>query len=305
MKFVNFFCKWFLIFFIGSIIAFGVVRLMSGDPVMMVLSEKNLPATEENINYLKKEFGLDKPLITQYFDWITDFIKGDWGKSFMTDVNLKPEIIRRAPTSLLLGFLGLLYASILAFCLGYLSSLKDGFFDRLTRALALFTQTVPVFILIILFVYFFGVKYKFIKFFRSGSVASLAVGVFFVGLPLIGPMSRTVRIYFLDVIKKPFFRFYIERGYSKEKALLKYCYHEPLQGLFGLLISQSAYVIGASSVVEFALSIQGLSAFLIESIAHRDYLIIQTYIMMIIIWMFFVHLIFNLFSSHFIKRGND
>ena len=158
MKFVNFFCKWFLIFFIGSIIAFGVVRLMSGDPVMMVLSEKNLPATEENINYLKKEFGLDKPLITQYFDWITDFIKGDWGKSFMTDVNLKPEIIRRAPTSLLLGFLGLLYASILAFCLGYLSSLKDGFFDRLTRALALFTQTVPVFILIILFVYFFGVN---------------------------------------------------------------------------------------------------------------------------------------------------
>lgn len=114
MKFVNFFCKWFLIFFIGSIIAFGVVRLMSGDPVMMVLSEKNLPATEENINYLKKEFGLDKPLITQYFDWITDFIKGDWGKSFMTGVNLKPEIIRRAPTSLLLGFLGLLYASILA-----------------------------------------------------------------------------------------------------------------------------------------------------------------------------------------------
>ena len=147
-------------------------------------------------------------------------------------------------------------------------------------------------------------KYRFIRFFKTGSIASLAVGTFFVGLPLIGPMSRTVRIYFLEVMKKPFFRFYIERGYKREKALLKYCYHEPLQGLSGLLISQSAYVIGASSVVEFALSIQGLSTFLIESIAHRDYLIIQTYIMMIIIWMFFVHLIFSVFSKFVIKRGS-
>lgn len=304
MKVINFFCKWFLIFFVGSLIAFGIVRLMSGDPVMMALSERNLPATEENVNYLKKEFGLDKPLVSQYLDWIGDFIKGDWGKSYMTGVNLKPEILRRAPVSLLLGLLGLVYASILAFWLGYLASLKRGFFDKLTRALALFTQTVPVFILIILFVYFFGVKYRFIKFFKSGSIASLAVGVFFVGLPLIGPMSRTVRIYFLEVMKKPFFSFYIERGYKRERALLKYCYHEPLQGLTGLLISQSAYVIGASSVVEFALSIQGLSALLIESIAHRDYLIIQTYIMMIIIWMFFVHLIFTVFSKVFIRRGS-
>lgn len=304
MKVINFFCKWFLIFFVGSLIAFGIVRLMSGDPVMMALSERNLPATEENVNYLKKEFGLDKPLISQYLDWIGDFIKGDWGKSYMTGVNLKPEILRRAPVSLLLGLLGLVYASILAFWLGYLASLKRRFFDKLTRALALFTQTVPVFILIILFVYFFGVKYRFIKFFKSGSIASLAVGVFFVGLPLIGPMSRTVRIYFLEVMKKPFFNFYLERGYKRERALLKYCYHEPLQGLTGLLISQSAYVIGASSVVEFALSIQGLSALLIESIAHRDYLIIQTYIMMIIIWMFFVHLIFTVFSKVFIRRGS-
>lgn len=305
MKYLNFFCKWLLIFFIGSIIDFGVVRLMSGDPVMMILSERNLPATEENINYLKKDFGLDKPLVAQYFDWIGDFVKGNWGKSFMTGVDLKPEILRRAPTSLMLGFFGLLYASILAFWLGYLANLKNGFFDKFTRGLALFTQTVPVFILIILFIYFLGVKYKFIKFFSGNSFATLAVGTFFVGLPLIGPMARTVRIYFLDVIDKPFYRFYIERGYDRKKALLKYCYHEPLQGLFGLLISQSAYVIGASSVVEFALSIQGLSTFLIESISHRDYLIIQTYIMMIIIWMFFVHLIFNLFSNHFIKRGND
>lgn len=304
MKVINFFFKWLLIFIVGSLIAFGIVRLMSGDPVMMALSERNLPATEENISYLKKEFGLDKSLSMQYFEWISDFIKGDWGKSYMTDVDLKPEILRRAPVSLMLGLLGLIYASILAFWLGYLSSLKDGFFDKFTRALALFTQTVPVFILIVLFVYFFGVKYRFIRFFKTGSIASLAVGTFFVGLPLIGPMSRTVRIYFLEVMKKPFFRFYIERGYKREKALLKYCYHEPLQGLSGLLISQSAYVIGASSVVEFALSIQGLSTFLIESIAHRDYLIIQTYIMMIIIWMFFVHLIFSVFSKFVIKRGN-
>ena len=148
MKYLNFLCKWLLIFFIGSIIAFGVVRLMSGDPVMMILSERNLPATEENINYLKKEFGLDKPLVAQYFDWINDFVKGNWGKSFMTGVDLKPEILRRAPTSLMLGFFGLLYASILAFWLGYLASLKNGFFDKFTRGLALFTQTVPVLSLI-------------------------------------------------------------------------------------------------------------------------------------------------------------
>ena len=128
MKVINFFCKWLLIFIVGSLIAFGIVRLMSGDPVMMALSERNLPATEENISYLKKEFGLDKSLSMQYFEWISDFIKGDWGKSYMTDVDLKPEILRRAPVSLMLGLLGLIYASILAFWLGYLSSLKDGFF---------------------------------------------------------------------------------------------------------------------------------------------------------------------------------
>lgn len=243
--------------------------------------------------------------MAQYLEWITGFIKGDWGKSYMAGVDLKPEILRRLPISFTLGFGGLVYASILAFFLGFLAAIKDGFFNRFTRALALISQTIPVFILIILFVYFFGVKYKFIKFFSSQSLAVTLVGTFFVGFPLIGPMARTVRIYFLDVMKKPYYRFYVERGYPREKALLRYCYHEPLQGLFGLVISQAAYVIGASTVVEFALSIQGISTLLIESISHRDYLITQTYIMMIIIWMFFIHTIFNLFQSTFIKRGGS
>ena len=288
MKYVNFFLKWLIIFVVGSLVAFGIVRLMSGDPVQMFLSVNNINPSPENIAYAKKQLGLDQSLMTQYLDWIMGFIKGDWGKSYMAGVDLKPEILRRLPISFTLGFGGLVYASILAFFLGFLAAIKDGFFNRFTRALALISQTIPVFILIILFVYFFGVKYKFIKFFSSQSLAVTLVGTFFV-----------------DVMKKPYYRFYVERGYPREKALLRYCYHEPLQGLFGLVISQAAYVIGASSVVEFALSIQGISTLLIESISHRDYLITQTYIMMIIIWMFFIHSIFNLFQSTFIKRGGS
>lgn len=305
MKYLNFLTKWILIFIIGSFIAFGTTRLMSGNPVEMMLSLNELAPTPENISYVEKEFGLDRPLSEQYLTWIKDFLKGNWGNSFMTGVDLKPEIMRRAPISFALGLGGLLYASILAFFLGYLASLKDGFFNKLTKGLTLLTQTLPIFMLILLFVYFFGVKYQFIRFFSQQSTGVILIGIFFVGLPLIGPMSRTVRIYFLDVMEQSFFHFYIERGYDKSKALLKYCYHEPLQGLFGLVISQAAYVIGASSVVEFALSIQGISTLLIDSISHRDYLITQTYIMIIILWMFFIHLLFTVFQNQFIKRGGS
>lgn len=298
--------KWLGIMFILSVITFLIVRFIPVSPVDMLLQHYNLPLTEENRKLLTSYYKLDQSLFKQYIVWIKDFLKGNWGISFITKLPVKEEMLRRLPYSLIIGLGSLFLSIILSFFLGYLAAIKEkGFFDKMTRTISILTLSIPSFIIAIFIIYYFGVKTQLIKFFIGGKFYGILFSIIIIlVLYQVGNLSRIVRDTFVEMKEETFVKFYLIRGFNINYILLRHCYKPALYSLFSASISKFSSVVGGSAVVEFSFVIPGISYFLIGSIVNRDYNVIQAYIFLICIYMFFVHLIFDFLLSFLREKGN-
>lgn len=294
-KYLPFLLQWILIFFAGSILIFGVVRLMPTSPVDHYLTQMSLPLTGENRQIIRKAIGLDKPLLTQYVTWIRDFLTGNWGTSLAARLDIRKEFIAKMPYSFGISMSGILIGAVLAYFLGYLASCqRGGICDHVSAWLSVMTQTVPGFIVALLIVYFFGVKWKLVKFFTGNGRLGVAAAVFIMALYRIGPWARVVRNAFREEMNKSYVKFAVSRGIPKGNELFFHAYRPVLCVLISAVVSDFASIFGVSAVLEFAFTIPGLSYFLIRCMQQSDYNVIQSYILVVIIWMFFVHLVLNL-----------
>jgi len=270
--------KWLGIMFILSVITFLIVRFIPVSPIDMLLQHYNLPLTEENRKLLTSYYKLDQSLFKQYIVWIKDFLKGNWGISFITKLPVKEEMLRRLPYSLIIGLSSLFLSIILSFFLS--------------------------FIIAIFIIYYFGVKTQLIKFFIGGKFYGILFSIIILVLYQVGNLSRIVRDTFVEMKEETFVKFYLIRGFNINYVLLRHCYKPALYSLFSASISKFSSVVGGSAVVEFSFAIPGISYFLINSIVNRDYNVIQAYIFLICIYMFFVHLIFDFLLSFLREKGN-
>ncbi len=291
-----------ILVFILSIMIFVITRIMPLSPMEVLLSTYQLPATEENISILTSKWGLDRPVYFQYWSWISNFAKGDWGYSIVSGEPIRDEILKRLPYSITLGLGGILLASLLSFWLGYLAAVKRRFWDFLSRFIAISNQVIPVFIVSIYIIYIVSVKYSLIKIFTGNDVYPLMIGVLLMALYYTGDLSRVVRVHFMDLMNEPYILRLYSYGFSRNKLLLKHGYKPVLYGLNSALISKFATILGGSAVIEFCFAIPGISFFMIESITKRDYYVIQSYLLIIVLWMIFVHFIFELLESVLRRR---
>lgn len=297
-KILLFIVKWLIIFWVASVVSFGVGRLMPGSPAQLLLQAYDLPETPENIEMIERQWGLDEPLIKQYGAWMKNFLRGDWGRSMISKLEIRKLFLKKLPYSLILGFGSILISSLFAFFMGFAAAIRPGgLVDKLSRGLAVFAQTVPSSILAVLTIYLIGVKLKAVKFFTGGSTAGVVAATLFLSLYAMGGLARIVRIHFREQMGKPYIRFAIARGFESNYALLRYGSRPVLYGLVSVLIPKFGWILGGSSVMEFIFTIPGISYFLVDSIRLRDYYVIQSYIMVVVIWMFAINCISNLIMN--------
>ena len=297
-KILLFIVKWLIIFWVASVVSFGVGRLMPGSPAQLLLQAYDLPETPENIEMIERQWGLDEPLIKQYGAWMKNFLRGDWGRSMISKLEIWKLFLKKLPYSLILGFVSILISSVLAFFIGFAAAIRPGgLADKLSRGLAVFAQTVPSSILAVLTIYLIGVKLKAVKFFTGGSTAGVVAATLFLSLYAVGGLARIVRVHFREQMGKPYIRFAVARGFESNYALLRYGSRPVLYGLVSVLIPKFGWILGGSSVMEFIFTIPGISYFLVDSIRLRDYYVIQSYIMVVVIWMFAINCISNLIMN--------
>lgn len=286
--------KWILIFFIISIFIFMIVRLLPVSPEKQWLSSYNMAHTKENIEIIKAKMGLDKPLLAQYFYWIRNFLIGDWGYSLSTHVSIRDQFQEKILYSITIGILGIVFAAFGSFFIGYRAAIKrGGFFDRFSAALAVISQSVPSFITAIIIIYFFSVKLRLVRFFTGSAIYAMIAAISIVAIYSLGVYSRIVLSAFREEMSKSYIRFAVSRGMHPNKVLMRYASKPVLCKLIGAVIANFASVFGGSTVLEFAFGIPGISLFLVDSMKKSDYNVLQTYILVVVIWMFFVHLVLD------------
>lgn len=191
---------------------------MPTSPVDHYLTGMSLPLTDENREIVTRSMGLDQPLLKQYTTWITRLFEGDWGKSLnfkagYTDRDLWPKCLILLES----GWEEFFWELFSAYFLGFGAALhRNGFCDRFSSALSVFTQAVPGFIVAILIIYFFGVKLKAVKFFTGDGKFSVFTVIVIMAFYRIGPWARVVRNAFREEMNKSYVRFSISGESPKQ-----------------------------------------------------------------------------------------
>ncbi len=302
MKFIRSLISIVLMLVLSSILVFTITRMMPLSPEQMLLSTYDLPQTDENINMLKEEWGLDAPLYVQYFTWAKGMLVGDWGNSLISKIEIKDEFMKRLPFSLCLGLGSLLMSVILGFFIGYLAAVKKGFFEMLSRGLTLFSQSVPNFIAALFVIYVIGIKFDLVNFFTGDPWKSTFIGILLIAITTCGGLSRVARQHFIEISDKTYIKRLYASGFRYDFVMLRHGFKPVIFGMIGAVVSRFASILGGSTVIEFAFSIPGINFFLIESIKNRDYYVIQSYMLLVMVWMTLVHVIFRWIKIKLDKR---
>lgn len=287
-----------LLLWLGSIAAFAVIRAMPADPAVITLLAFNQPVTDATVAALRGEWGLDRPIVEQYLRWLGDFIAGDWRRSFRTGEPILAEFLARLPVSLTVGFGGLVLAIALAVPLAEAAARRPhGFCDRLLDALTLGAQAVPAFWLAALMIWIFAVEFAWLRPLAGPTVERMILPVAIVAITGIGPLASVYRAGMSEVGRSHYFMVALGKGGDPDSTLTRHGRRYAAMGLAAALTAEASWVIGGTAVVEVVFGLPGISQFLVESLAVRDYFVVQAYLMVAVAWMVGVALLAQ-FARH-------
>ncbi len=302
-----------IMLFIISLISFTAINLAPNS--FFASGELNPNITPESVAHLKEIYGLDKPLYVQFFSWIVNIIRLDFGISFSSGMNVKDEILSRIPITLTINIISMVAIFILSLVLGIKAALnKDKLFDRFVGQLSLLSFSLPSFYLALLLVLVFSVTFEVLPIagLHSGGLEEgsfeyytdtawhlvLPIGIIIFGG--IGSLTLYIRSLTLEILKSEYMFWAKARGLSDAKLLRYYILpnlYPPVITLLGLSLPG---IIGGSVILETIFSIDGMGLLFFQSALSRDYPVI----MGILIIGAFLTLLGNIIADLFLLKLN-
>jgi peptide/nickel transport system permease protein len=275
----------------ASVLAFLVLKAMPADPAVLVLVDRNVAPTPEAVAALRAAWGLDRSLPEQYLAWLGRFLAGDWGVSFRTDRPVLLEFAERLPVSAAIGLGGLTLATAAGALLGFAAACAPGGgADRASRAMAVAGQSVPAFWTALLMVQVMGIELGAVRPFLGGALERLVLPTLLVALYSVGSFARVVRRELLAAAETPWFRTALAKGLSRRGALARHGMRHAAVGMLAAVTPECGWAIGGTAVAEVVFAVPGISAYVVESVAARDYFALQGYVVAVAAWMTAVHL---------------
>lgn len=271
-----------------SVIIFVAFSLIPGDAA---ISKAGFNATPERLAQIRHELGLDLPVYTQYFNWITGVLSGDFGESFQyTGYSVGSLIAGKLPYTLILTFLTLIIILVISIPLGIYAAKKRN--SRVDGFITLTTQTVmaiPPFFLGMLITYFFGIV---IKLFTPGRIpdpsedilSSIIFMIFpavAIALPKVSMTAKFLKVSILCEINKDYVRTAYSKGNTENTVLYKHVLKNsmiPTITFIGIIIAD---IIANSIIIEKVFNIPGLGSLLINGITNRDYPVVMASVLII------------------------
>src|SRR5499426_1343402 len=264
-----------------SIVLFTILALAPGDPFEELATNPNVPA-EVRMN-LRAQYGLDDPLLVRYVRWFTSMLKGDWGFSFVSRVNVDKLILQRLPTTLFVLGLAQLLALMVALPVGIYSAVRPySIFDQIATTLALIGFSLPTFFTGLLFILLFSIYLDWLPFiYRSDlqatglrwyweHVRQAIMPVAVLGLFQAASMTRFMRAAVLDVIRLEYVNTARAKGLSEGVTLIKHVVRNALIPVVTLVALQIPGIFGGAIVTEQIFRVPGIGSLLIASILAND-----------------------------------
>jgi peptide/nickel transport system permease protein len=276
-----------VVLFIVSLIVFFVMRLLPGDPLVVFMGQQAASGavSEEQLEHLRVEYGLDKPLMVQYANWLVGIFQGDLGKSITYHEDVGKLLAERFPVTLHLGLMAYLLSSVGGLALGGLAAIRRGtWIDTVTTTLANIGITIPVFWLGILMIYLFGLKLDWLPiagytspredFWLSTKQAIMPV--ICLAITGLAYIARQMRSSMLEVIRQDYIRTAWSKGLSERVVINRHALKNSLIPVITLLGIGIGLVFGGSVLVETVFAVPGMGRLLVQSVFNQDYVVVQS-----------------------------
>ena len=289
----------------ATLVIFIIVRMVPGDALVLMMEESYNVAPAE-IEILKKQLGLDKPLYLQYFIWIYDLIRGDFGISIWQRKPVIDEIVRRIPVTLELAFLTTIISILIAIPVGVLSAVKrDTVLDHVVRVISIGGLSLPNFWLGIMAIVLPSVYLAwspaliYIPFSADPhkNLIQFLLPAALMGYHFSASIMRMTRNSFLEVIRQDYIRTAQAKGLSYKMILFKHGLKNAMIPILSMVGVQVAFMMGGAVIMEQIFSLPGVGRLVLESIFQRDYPLLQGVLFVIVFMIVIVNLIVDLLYS--------
>lgn len=270
-----------LTLFVVSLIIFFAVSLLPGDAAQAILGQS---ATEDTVNALRKQMGLDQPLHTRYFSWLGGILQGDFGVSIGNKREISELIGGRFANTLFLALYAAFIAVPLALVLGILAALyRNTWYDRSVNVVTLSSISTPEFFVAYILVLFVSVKWGF---FPSLANVTLDTPIlermhktFLPALTLtlvvVAHMMRMTRAAIINLLASPYIEMAALKGMTRRRIITHHALPNAWAPIINVIVLNLAYLIVGVVVVEVVFVYPGLGQLLVDSVSRRDLPVVQ------------------------------
>jgi peptide/nickel transport system permease protein len=274
-----------LILLLVTLIVFFMVRLLPGDPILMFLSSQDLTQiTQEQLDYLRHDLGLDRPMIVQYFSWLGDVAHGDLGESLINRRNISSEIVKRLPITFELGAMAFLFSIIIGIPIGVIAAVTRGsWLDNVLTGFGNLGICIPSFWLGILTIYAISYKldllpmFGFVSFFEHpwDNIKHVILPVLALGVGPIATGIRLTRSSMLEVLRQDYVRTAWSKGLTQRAVIITHALKNGLIPVITVKGMTLAAIVGGSVLIETVFSIPGMGRLAVDALFAKDYPIVQ------------------------------
>ncbi len=256
-----------------STIVFFVVRVLPGDPALVVAG---IDASQADVDAIRSRIGTNTPLVRQYLSWIWDLAHLDLGTSFISGQPVAQLIAERFPLTLTIALLGMSLSVCIALPLGVLSAVRRAsVWDHLGSVLSQMGMALPSFWLGILLLLAFSVRIRIFPLFGAGTIRHLVLPSIALGIARAAVLLRVTRASVLDELERPYILTARAKGLPEHTVHYKYALKNALLPMITIAGIQLGYMLGGAIIVEQVFSLPGLGRLFLSGIYQRDFPVIQ------------------------------
>lgn len=275
-----------------SVVVFGMVRFIPGDPVTMSLG---MGAGKEAIAAETARLGLDKPLVQQYFIWLNNILHGDLGTSISTHKSVLYEIGRRFPVTLKLALGATVLSTVVGVVFGIISAVTHGkLADNILMVTSLLAVSTPSFFLAMLLMLAFCLHFHWFAVSGFDNWRNMVLPIVTLGMQEVGYITRITRSAMLDVLGEDYIRTSRARGVSEFVVVCSHAFKNAIIPVLTSVGLRFGSLLAGATLTETVFSIAGIGRLTVDAVSQRDYPLIQGCILVLAVTFVLVNTIVDI-----------
>jgi peptide/nickel transport system permease protein len=267
-----------LMFFITSVVFF-MVRFVPGDPAKIMVGNQRI--STENLENIRKQYRLDKPVVVQYGLWVRDLAHGNLGRSYRQRTDVRELILQRLPLTLRLGLLSFAISLAISIPLGILAAVRrNTWLDISATMFSLIGASSPVFFTGILLILLFSYRLNWMPALGKGNggldtLKHLLLPALTLGFALAAVTTRITRSAMVESLTQDYIETARAKGLSTRSVILKHAFRNALIPVITVAGLNFGFLLVGTVLVEYTFALGGLGSLLVNAVQVRDYPVVQ------------------------------